>query len=357
MKENPGRRPFSYWFIFCVQKSVFIAMNGTDRFGYYQLSVHPNQMNLSYVPDSRRRYRPPEGYTPDQFKDNRHKGVVSQVAGKKITRAIDYLVYLAQPKRLPYTQAGKGLKFYLSFITVTLSSDQIHSDADIMLHCFSPLLNSLRQKWGCHNYLWRAERQANGRIHYHIIADKFIPWNELRNVWNRHQEALGYVSRYRSERKLWHRDGFRFRSDLAGTWPRAEQIKAYKEGTRTDWHSPNSSDIHSLRFVGNVRAYFKKYLTKDGQNSNIAGRLWGCSSNLSNIPGARIMVWSRIEDEFKRIKADRRHSVYQSDYFTCIFFTVQDLERLKCFTILETWYAFIQDTFPDARPRDLFSFC
>jgi hypothetical protein len=330
-------------------------MNGTDRFGYYQLSVHPNQMNFSYVPDHRRRHRPPEGERPEQFKDNRHHGRISPIAAKKMTRAIDYLVYLAQPKKLPYTVHGKGLKFYLSFITLTLSSDQIHSDETIMLHCFSPFLNSLRQKWGCTNYLWRAERQANGRIHYHIITDRFIPWSELRNVWNRHQERLGYVTRYRADQQLWHREGFRYRPNLEATWSRSAQLKAYREGLRTDWNSPNSTDVHSLRFVGNVRAYFKKYLTKDGQNSDIAGRLWGCSLSLSNIPGAKLMVWSGIEEEFRRIKRDSRSSCYKGDYFTVIFFTVADLQRLKCINILDAWESFLQEAFPEYRPPGLFS--
>jgi hypothetical protein len=347
-----------------------------DIKGYYQLSIHPTRINYFYTPLERRSGAHPKitsyeeidsvaersdalnnsvaSKLPDQFQDNYHHGKISKTAERKINRAIDYLTYLAQPKRLPHTFHGKGLLFRLNFITLTLSSEQIHSDHEIMLHVFSPFLQSLRQKWHISNYIWRAERQSSGGIHYHIVTDRFIPWNELRNVWNRYQQSLGYVTRYRDNQINWNREGFRPRPELYKTWSRQKQYKAYIEGIHHDWQSPNSTDVHSLKLITNVRAYFKKYMTKEGQNSFIEGRLWGCSSRLSDLTGARVAEYSKINDELGRIEADKSIKSFTSDFFTTIFITPVDLKRLGCSEILNVFEEYIRTRFPDYRPPSLF---
>lgn len=344
--------------------------------GYYQLSIHPTRINYYYTPLTRKsNVKPAQPFNesafdlaeegplhsnsvasdePEQFRDNYHYGKISKTAGRKINRAIDYITYLAQPKRLPYTQHGKGLLFRLNFITLTLSSEQIHTDHDIMLRIFSPFLQSLRQKWHVSNYIWRAERQSSGSIHYHIVTDRFIPWNELRNVWNRHQQALGYITRYRNNQINWHREGFCPRPELYKTWPRTKQYKAYLEGIRHDWQSPNSTDVHSLKLITNVKAYFKKYMTKEGQNSFIEGRLWGCSARLSNITGARVAEYSKIDQELRKIEADKSIKIFTSEFFTTIFITPAELNKIGCPEILSVFEEYIRTRFPDYRPPTLF---
>ena len=124
--------------------------------GYYQLSIHPTRINYYYTPFVRKSKQSYDGMfdqetcdshereyshsstvaslQPEQFKNNSNNGKMSDITKKKIARAIDYLVYLAQPKRLPHTKHGKGLFFRLNFVTLTLSSEQIHSDNEIQNH-------------------------------------------------------------------------------------------------------------------------------------------------------------------------------------------------------------------------------
>jgi hypothetical protein len=213
---------------------------------------------------------------------------------------------------------------------------------------------ALSRKWKVNNYIWRAERQANGSIHFHIVSDRFIPWNELRNVWNRCQQALGYVTRYRENQVLWHRGGFRCHEELLPKWPRAQQIKAYRDGVLHDWASPNSTDIHSIKLISDVKAYFKKYMTKSGQSSDIEGRLWGCSQNLSRISGARVAVYNRIHEDLDRIQHDKSIRVFSSDFYTVIFITILQLTALGCTELLLVWEEFLLSRFPEYRPPTLF---
>lgn len=350
------------------------AMNEIN--GYYQLSIHPSKINYYYTPLHVKSHGNKLLFTsnlnsetekdeieendcmaavkPKQFESNSHNGRISPVARRKIFNAIDYLVYLAQPKRLPHTSHGKGLLFRLSFITLTLSSSQIHTDNEIMLRVFRPFLMALDRKWKVNNYVWRAERQENGNIHYHLLTDRFIPWLELRNVWNRCQQNLGYVTRYRENQLLWHREGFRFRKELEFVWDRAAQYKAYREGILHDWQNPNSTDVHSLKLVSNVRDYFAKYMTKSSQSSNINGRLWGCSYALTKLSGATVAIYNKIDDDLEKIQKDRSIRVYQTDFYTVIFITILILTRLGCTELLEVWYSYVDASFPMYRPPGLF---
>lgn len=346
-----------------------------DINGSYIISIHPTRINYYYTPFERKHksqihattneeacnmaegtfeYRDSMARSrPEQFTDNSHHGQVSKIAKRKITRALDYLVYLSQPKKLPHTLHGKGLSFRLNFITLTLSSEQIHTDHEIMSRVFRPFLMALNRNWKVHNYVWRAERQASGGIHYHIVTDRFIPWNELRNVWNRCQQNLGYVTRYRENQVLWHEQGFRCREELVAQWPRSKQIKAYREGQLHDWQSPNSTDVHSLKLINNVKAYFIKYMTKSGQSSNIVGHLWGCSAQLSRISGAQVDIYNKIDQDLDKIHNDRSIKTFTSDFFTIIFITILQLTRLGCTEMLLIWEEYISTEFSEYRPPTL----
>ena len=343
-----------------------------EEHGMYMISVHPTRVNYYYEPlrrssGSRTKYSnheetdhlaetdqtscdPVGSRQPEQFRDNYHYGKISKTAEHKINRAIDYLTYLAKPKRLPHTKKGKGLSFRLNFVTLTLSSKQIHSDHEIMYRIFHPFLVSLSREFKIDNYLWRAERQSSGGIHYHLVTDRFIPWQRLRELWNRSQQHLGYVSRYRENQLQWHRGGFRYRPDLGEKWPLEKQKRAYEEGCRHDWNSPNSTDVHSLKLIVNLKAYFKKYMTKEGQNSNIRGRLWGCSIPLSHLKGGQAAVYSAIDQDLERIQRDSTIKTFSTDYFTTIYVTPADLERLQCFEILNVFDQYLAGKFPGFSP-------
>jgi hypothetical protein len=85
-------------------------------------------------------------------------------------------------------------------------------------------------------YVWKYEKQGNGNIHYHILTDKFIPYRELRDNWNRIIEKHNYI--YQFKLKHGHTD-------------------------------PNTTDIHSLKKVNNVPQYLSKYMIKEAAKKNL----------------------------------------------------------------------------------------
>lgn len=102
------------------------------------------------------------------------------------------MIYVISKKKVYTTKNGHSIGYRLSFITLTLSKDQIHNDAYITKNLLDRFLTNMRNVYNWRNYLWVAERQKNGNIHYHIITDANTNyWSVLLN-WNRIQEVNGY---------------------------------------------------------------------------------------------------------------------------------------------------------------------
>lgn len=280
-------------------------------------------------------------------------------------RSLDYLLFLSKPKHIPKVPHGKDYSFRLSFITLSLSSTQVHSDQEIKSQLLNQFFIEMARKWKVPAYIWRAEKQITGRIHFHIITSRWIPWNELRNVWNRIQQKLGYVTRYRDDRELWHRDGFRYDPRYSPRWDRQAQYKAYVQGLRTDWDNPNSVDVHSVEHVGNVSSYICKYLSKNAKDDKklskeqlellkISGRLWGCSVNLSHLSGGRTDIDTGIEQEFERILGSQKVFQVHSQYYSVYYIDYVVLHRLGCKRLLSVFEDFVRDRFPDQCNPTLF---
>lgn len=293
-------------------------------------SIHPSRINIySEVIWFKPKPRKPK-HEHLLSNPKKHNGVFSSQASRKLGRSIDYLLFMSNDKVLPASAIGKSYKFKIAFITLTLPSGQIHPDNVIKSECLNQFLIEIRKRYKVRNYIWRSEKQANKNIHFHLLIDKFIPWSELRDRWNRIINKLGYVDRYRTKMLEFHRQGFRSRSDLLKVWPYASQVKAYQTGSSQGWHSPNTTDIHSLQKVKKIKDYFIKYFTKSEQSEGLSGRMWGSNYELSRAKGATEILDSSLKDEISLLVNTLGSKVYSGDYFTCIDVSVHDLNSCNC---------------------------
>lgn len=311
------------------------------------LSIHPTQINLFYefVGDrsSKTNFVDFDAngnpvYQSQSFLKSSRKanGEVSNIARRKINKAIDYLVLMAQEKKQYNRLTSKTVTFRVAFVTLTLPSKQIHTDGEIINKCLNQFIIECRKYHQVKNYVWRAEKQKNGNIHFHIIIDKFIGWWEMRNRWNRITNKLGYVDRFQE-----------------------------RHGHTT----PNSTDIHSTRRIKNVRDYLSKYMSKNEQaqisitrkqneypnsltqdeellynkislkdrakylamsteeieNMKQTGRIWACNQELSNIKGCELDIDNEIATELDKIIQQAHPRVYETEYFKIFSIDLQML--------------------------------
>ena len=267
-------------------------------------------------------------------------GILSKTAKKKINTALDYLLLMSQEKVIYAKSIRKKIKFKICFVTLTLPSKQIHTDDEIKRQILNSFLIELTRYHNVKNYLWRAEKQKNGNIHFHIILDQFIIYNDLRKRWNRICNKLGYVDRYSENMKKLHSSGFFFNKNIESKRSYDVQYKAYIAGVKCNWASPNSTDIHSVRFINNIRAYIAKYMTKSFEaieslssdeidNLIVKGRLWGCNENLSNIKGATDYVDNETESAITKIVQQSGCKVFKDIYFSVYYITIEQIKRLS----------------------------
>lgn len=213
------------------------------------VSVSPAQVNFySYPLDG---FSRSARFTAnmDNLIDNDTEGKMSMKARKKFELALNWLLFNAKPKRVHDSETGKSFSFKVNFITLTLPATQQHSDQEIKDVCLNNFITVAR-KAGLKNYIWRAEAQpATGNIHFHLITDMFIHYNDIRKWWNQSTQLLGYIDAYRL--KFGHRN-------------------------------PNSTDVHSVKHVRKLAPYLSKYCTKN--------RAFACIGELRKIKGQVIEV-------------------------------------------------------------------
>jgi len=267
---------------------------------------------------------PPEFLNSPFLKSSRTaNGNVSEHAKRKIGKALDYMVLLASNKTVKEKVYGKVVKFKLAFLTLTLPSTQIHNDKEIINSCLNQFLVECKKHYAVNRYIWRAEKQANGNIHFHIVVDQFIPWNEARNRWNRIVNKLGYVDRFQA-----------------------------KNGNK----QPNSTDIHSTRKIKDLKKYLAKYMTKqddrcltdrtpDTEFHEQTGRIWSCSHDLNNITGCRLELDNETQEEITKVITNSNCRKYEGDYFTCWFVDVKNYTKLGSEILFNQFAQYIYSKF------------
>lgn len=274
--------------------------------------------------------------------DTRHHGLISKKANSRVRTAIDWLIHLSNHKQAPTKLKQGEFSFKLNFVTLTLSSMQKHTDNEIKSKLLNQFLTELRQKHHCKNYMWRAETQRNGNIHFHVVTDVFLPWRELRTDWNRIQEKLGYVTRFTE---------------------------------RTHKSDPNSTDVHAIKHVKNLSAYLSKYVGKNTKGytvmlskviqgefkpeswltykhikvnpkanfyRQVQGKLWGLSQTLSKLKSGAQEIYGVLEQEIEFLKKRDPTKVKFVDHACCYFYSVTELMTLKCNELVKVFSGYKQ---------------
>lgn len=134
---------------------------------------------------------------------------------------------------------GKRGQKGLTFVTLTFVNTLEDRTA---VKCLNNFLTWVRKNKRGFNYLWVAERQKNGRIHFHIICNKFLPVNYYNSYWVRCQSAVG--------------------------------IEHDKHDT-----SLNPFDIRHIKQLRTLSKYITKYVTKNTTSFDCA--VWNCSRTIS----------------------------------------------------------------------------
>lgn len=266
----------------------------------------------------------------------------------RLKNSIGWLLLFADKKHV-YSKAGRINKktgilqhhfyFKLAFLTLTLSDRQKHSDEYIKEHMLQPFLYWLTRYYKA-NYVWKAESQLNGNIHFHLTIDTFVPWKSIRAKWNSILSKHGYCSVMQdgsndrgdaaiSIKSVLNNDtcardigGYMSKKDL----PKDVLMKAFKYLVDGDFEIHDAT-VKAYKWIKKIKELPKKKkeifdcvknsydtaslhckfspdLIPSTQDVHwykrvIEGRLWGCSENLSGIEIA-------IDETYLEFKKEER---------------------------------------------------
>jgi len=187
-----------------------------------------------------------------------YSGAMTAHAAKRIRTCCEILVMRSPEKTVynPITQ--RPCRFRLTFVTITISSRELIDQRAAYEKGLKPLIRWLRTKAGMNDYIWKAELQKRGQVHWHITTNVYVPWQWVRSAWNNIQKGNGWL------------DGFHMEF---GHW------------------NANSTDIHAVGKVDRIDMYLAKYISKAG--AAITGKVWDCSNTLA---GKKFFAFERDWD-------------------------------------------------------------
>ena len=174
----------------------------------------------------------------------------------------------------------------LVFVTLTLSSTQFTSDLEVKKQLLKPFIRFLREKKGCRNWLYKCERQKNGRIHFHLIIDKYIKKEEIRETWNDLQQKEGYLDEY--ERKYGKLDA-------------------------------PSTEIRLVRNQAQCERYIAKYIAKDDEDAIIEGAVWSSSVSVATLDFFNFAETEEVTEAINEACVSGKIKYFKNDTFVVYF--------------------------------------
>ena len=179
-----------------------------------------------------------------------YSGEITEGGRKRMKRCLLLWAESLERYNSKYRHEVKGNEKKLVFLTLTLSAVQVHPDQEIKSKILKPFMRWLRESEGCENYIWKAEVQKNGNIHFHVIIDQFVKKENIRLKWNECQDNLRYHERYQT-----------------------------KFG---DTQAP-STQIEIVENQEQIERYIGKYISKSQGCRKIEGRVWEASKKVKSM--------------------------------------------------------------------------
>lgn len=158
---------------------------------------------------------------------------------------------------------GKQMKFRQGFLTLTLPGVATADHKAIKNKVLDPFFTYCRNRMGLKDYVWTAELQERGEIHFHAIVNTFMDKQRVRDAWIRACENSGIVAMSSSAKRP-------------------------------------STEIEKCKSYNGSKAYAAKYLGKALKSGEILGRVW---SGSHSVTGPKAISTNEIEADYDLHKA------------------------------------------------------
>lgn len=217
--------------------------------------------------------KPAETLNQSFFKESRYRANVLFNVEKIAAKRKNPIELHGLSRRTKIKIKEKMLALYaaaknnFTLLTLTLVNDCEDTKAVKMLNKF---LTATKKQIGTYNYVWVAERQENGRIHFHMIVDKKLDINYVNSLWVVQQFNSGVYHDFSNE-KLKLYTGLNFK----------QLHKMGELGQQIAHEYLNPVDVVKVKTIDGVSAYLTIYILKNETKMSCA--VWHCNRNVSRL--------------------------------------------------------------------------
>lgn len=219
-----------------------------------------------------------------------YSGVLSKAAQTTIHRRLFAWLESIRVGNHAYHKFHAKDQRRLIFVTLTLSGSQRHDDRWIKKNMLELFIKRMQNKFGVVNYFWKAETQANGNLHFHLIFDVYIPMTFIQSNWNDIQRAVGYLDHYFS---------------IYG-----------------HYNAP-STHVRELTGMADGIGYAMKYCKKQENRRPVKGSIFRFSSSLIDITIPPVIILPEYEQEWGEWCSKYVKKVIKDDFWTSLFFNTR----------------------------------
>lgn len=213
--------------------------------------------------------------------------VLSKGSARKIKKIITHWMLAINMTQKKQKGTGQRKRRYMVMITLTLPSVQNESDKEIKRNYLNNFLIQLKSKHDVKNYLWVAEKQKNGNIHFHICVDKWCNKFQIQRLWNKVLSNGVYLSNYQQK--------------FGNKLPPNVKITGQKE-------------------MANPAEYLTKYVTKAEKTQPIDGVKWACTVELQEITKIKFLCKDWYRDFLYYYKDVLKVKYFENDYVQVFYF-------------------------------------
>lgn len=261
--------------------------------------------------------------TPQVDRSKAYSGDMTRNSQQRLKKAINTLVAIAEPKEAIRFKTGKRFKFRVNFITLTLPCPQgVITDKELKKLALDPFLKRLKRKHNLKSYVWKAEKQENGNLHFHLTTDTYIHFEHLRNEWNGCLARFGYIEEFKKKHGHDH---------------------------------PNSTDVHSVQKVKNLAAYMIKYMAKSNKEGQVVdGKLWDCSMNLKQKIRCELVIDNDAAEWLEMIVKKFPDNLKNKEHVSFIYLSDEQFSQFiigRYHSAWEEWRKRVRDFEPVIRSK------
>lgn len=272
---------------------------------------------------------------------------VSAATQRKIAMHCRALAIAATPQRVRDSK-GYYREHLITFVTLTLPASQQHTDQYFTGTIFALFLQKCRNLGMLKNYVWRAEKQLNGNIHYHLLTDTFAYFSVFRRLWYSVLFRYGYMTRYQEKFSKMKLSEYAAEPFNAGKDFRAV-AQSYANGRRCNWTLPPCVRVDYENSPENLNRYLSKYVGKQaaGSANIVQGRVWSASTAVRTV-----CETLRTDSEFCTFWYNAGVQILKKKEYVQVYFSV-----CKCrLTSIFAWFPDVKE-YVSNRIRELFTPC